>query len=83
MFRMIVSLMNIVEFGIDIKILSNVSIFVVNNPTSFTIPEDPATSAQSPVSNGRKISSITPAATFDNAPCKARPIARPAAPNTQ
>ena len=71
-----------VEFGIEIKILSKVSIFVVNNPTSFTIPDEPAISTQSPVSNGRRISNITPAATFDKVPCRARPIARPAAPST-
>ena len=40
------------------------------------------TSTNWPTRKGRRISSITPAATFDNVPCIARPMARPAAPIT-
>ena len=54
----------------------------MNNPISLTVPETFAASIQFPTLNGLKNKSITPAATFDNVPCKASPIANPAAPKT-
>ena len=62
--------------------LSGVASSVVNSNSDLTVPAWPATSTYWPTLKGRKISSITPAATFDSVPCKARPIARPAAPKT-
>ena len=70
------------EFGIDTKTLSKVLIIVVNNPTSLIVPEISVVSTQSPLLKGLNNKSITPAATFDSVPCKARPIAKPAAPKT-
>ena len=67
---------------IDTKTLSKVFIIVVNNPTSLIVPEISVVSTQSPLLNGLNNKSITPAATFDRVPCKARPIAKPAAPKT-
>ena len=65
------------------KFIGNkVSIVVENKPISFTVPEIPFVSIQSPVSNGLKIRSITPAATLDKVPWSASPIANPAAPRT-
>ena len=55
---------------------------VVNSPISRTEPDTLAASTQSPTLKGRRNSSISPAATFDNVPCSARPMARPAAPRT-
>lgn len=47
-----------------------------------TVPISPATSTKSPFLIGRKKMIITPAATLDRVPCRARPMARPAAPMT-
>ena len=46
------------------------------------MPDVLPVSTQSPVVNGLNNNNITPAATFDNVPCKAKPIAKPAAPRT-
>ena len=70
------------EFGTLINTLSKVSIIVVNKPISRTDPDMPAASIQSPILNGRKNTSIRPAATLDKVPCNAKPIAKPAAPST-
>ena len=58
------------------------SIIVVNKPTSLIVPETFPVSTQSPVVKGLNNNNITPAATLDNVPCNARPIAKPAAPKT-
>ena len=55
---------------------------VEKRPISLTVPEIPLVSIQFPTLKGPKNKSITPAATFDNVPCKASPTAKPAAPKT-
>jgi hypothetical protein len=55
---------------------------VVNRVRSLTVPKFDPASIKSPILEGLKMSSMTPAATFDSVPCKAKPIARPAVPST-
>ncbi len=62
--------------------LSGVLRVVVKIPISATVPLEPPATTKSPFLKGRKISSITPAAKFESVPCRARPMARPAAPST-
>ena len=70
------------EFGTETKTPSKVRSWVVNTPTSSTLPATPSDSMYSPTSMGRRNNSITPAAMLASVPCRARPMARPAAPIT-
>ena len=58
--------------------LSGVLKVLAKIPMSSTRPVWPPASTTSPISSGRKISSITPLAKFDRLPCRARPMATPA-----
>ncbi len=66
--------------GTMMILLSGVLSVVVKTWISSTTPATPAPSIKSPTLNGRKMIIRKPAAKFASEPCKARPIARPAAP---
>jgi len=69
-------------FGMMTCVLLSVTISVQNSDSPCTTPPLPPTLTEWPMRNGRKISSITPAARLVSVPCRARPIAREAAPRT-
>ena len=73
------SLINL-EFGIKITLLSIVTKSSIKYSNLFNCADYSSLSIICPTLTCLKIISITPAATFASEPCKAKPIANPAAP---
>ena len=57
--------------------LSSLTSSVQNSDSTWTVPRLPPICTFWPILQGRKISSMTPAAGLDSVPCNARPTARP------
>ena len=68
--------------GIIISLLERPISFVVKISISFTTPTSPWASIKSPILIGLKIIIKTPPAKLPREPCKASPIAKPAAAST-
>ena len=66
--------------GMMMVLLPGVSSVVVKIWISRTTPATPVPSIKTPTLNGRKLIIRKPAAKFASEPCRAGPIARPAAP---